>query len=206
MALVKKTDELRDGGNERATPRAVPDLIAMLSSPDAGARRWAALDLAGAGDAAPTLVGALSSETDLAVRDAILTTLAGLDNALVPELLAVYLRSPDAGLRNAVAETIAQLAGTPAIIETLLSDPDPHMRIIAVMVLTLMADPSVPAWLASVVEDDQDPRVVASAIGELAELGDTSHLPLLARARARFPDDPFVSFTVGIAEERVAQS
>jgi HEAT repeat protein len=184
----------------------VPDLLEALTSPDAGVRRWSALDLAGVREAVPALAGALASEPDVAVRDAILTTLAEIDSEEIPDLLASYLRAPDARLRNAVTEIIAQLSGTPAIIDGLLRDTDPHMRISAVMVLTLMVDPSVPAKLTAVIENDSDPRVVAAAVGELAELGDASHLPLLAGARARFVDDPFVAFTVDLAAERVAKS
>jgi hypothetical protein len=87
----------------------------------------------------------------------------------------------------------------PAIVPRLLADPDHDVRVMTAMVLADLPHPSAPDWLAEMIENDLHPNVVASAIDALLPSLGPQHTELLREAVRRFPDDPFLRFTVEAA-------
>jgi len=188
------------------------DLVRQLDDPDGEVRRAAALGLGGVGlggvdlggvgraEVVAELLDRVEAEPEAAVRDAMLTTLAAHDTAPVAAALAAHLASDDARLRTAAAEALATMpVSVPAIIPRLLADPDHDVRLMTVMVLADLPHPGSRIWLATMIRDDPHPNVVASAIDALLPSFAPEHRELLERAVRRFPDDPFLRFTVEMA-------
>jgi HEAT repeat protein len=175
-------------------------LLGRLHDPDPEVRRQAALGLDGAAEAIPVLLERVAVETEGAVRDALLTTLAAHDTEQVAEGLAVHLASDEAALRTATAEALATMPGSvPALMPRLLRDDDHDVRVMAAMVLADLPHPSALSWLAEMIRDDPHPNVVASAIDALLPSLGPEQNDLLRDAMNRFPDDPFLRFTVEAA-------
>jgi HEAT repeat protein len=183
-------------------PQAVSaeDLMRQLDDVDGEVRRAAALGLDGVAEAVDSLLDRVADEDEPAVRDAILTTLAAHDTDRVAAALAVHLASDDAGLRTAVAETLATMpVSAVAIIPGLLADPDHDVRVMTAMVLADLSHPESLTWLEQMIRDDPHPNVVTAAIDALLPSLGPEHTELLERAARRFPDDPFLRFTVEAA-------
>ncbi|WP_433296675.1 HEAT repeat domain-containing protein [Actinoplanes sp. CA-030573] len=198
MGLVrKKTPEPEELEQEQPS---TADLLAQLDDPDPDRRREAALGLDGVAEAVGPLLDRVAQEEEAAVRDAILTTLAAHDTDEVAAGLAVHLATDEAGLRTAVAEALATMpVSTPAIIPRLIQDPDHDVRVMTAMVLADLPHPASLTWLAEMIRDDTHPNVVASAIDALLPSIGPEHTELLERAVRRFPNDPFLRFTVEAA-------
>ncbi|GAA2621960.1 HEAT repeat domain-containing protein [Paractinoplanes durhamensis] len=196
MGLVRRSAE------PMPEPPAVSadDLIRQLDDADPEARRVAALGLEGVAGAVEPLLDRVGAEEQPAVRDAMLTTLAGHDTDRVAAGLAVHLASEDAGLRTAAAEALAAMpVSVPALVPRLLEDPDHDVRMLCARVLADLPHPEALTWLAVMIKDDPHPNVVASAIDALLPSLGPEHAELLQRAVRRFPDDPFLRFTVEAA-------
>jgi len=84
------------------------------------------------------LAARVALECDLAAREAMLTALAGSRDAAAARTLAQLLRSQDAGLRNAVVDTLGQMPATAAIAPELLADEDAGVRVLTVMLLSAL--------------------------------------------------------------------
>jgi HEAT repeat protein len=182
--------------------RPLDDPRAELRSPDPDRRRAAAVLLMDAQDAKQLLAAHVGIEEDVVVRQAMLTALVGCDDVAVARTLAQLLRGEDAALRSAVADTLGQMPATAAIIEELLGDQDPDVRVLSVMLLRSLQLPAVPQWLLEVVERDTHPNVVGAALGELTEVGDATMICAFERAPARFPGDAFIAFSAATAASR----
>jgi len=196
VGLVRRKDEPE---TDAGLP-SVEELLSALDDPDPERRRAAALAL----DAVPLAVEALltriGSEPEPRVRDAMLTTLAAHDTPEVAEALAAHLASDDAALRTAVAETLATMPGSvPALIPRLMVAPDHDVRVMTAMVLADLPHPDSLTRLAEMIRDDPHPNVVATAIDALMPSLGPEHTALLRDAVRRFPDDPFLRFTVEAA-------
>jgi HEAT repeat protein len=184
---------------EKAAPSAA-SLVEQLDDPDPDVRREAALGLDGSAEAVPALIPRVAGETDPAVRDAMLTTLAAHDTDEVAEALAVHLASDEASLRTSAAEALATMPGSvPAIIPRLVQDPDHDVRVMTAMVLADLPHPGALTWLADMIRADPHPNVVTAAIDALLPSITPEHTELLRDAVHRFPDDPFLRFTVEAA-------
>ena len=178
-----------------------------LDSPDPERRRKAALCLDGVAEAVPALFDRLAVETEPAVRDALLTPLAGQDTDAVAIGLAGHLASEDPGLRTAVAEAMAAMPeSVPVLMPDLLTDPDHDVRILTVMVLANLQHSEVDSWLVAMIRDDPHPNVVTAAIGALLPSAGAEHATLLQDALRRFPDDPFLCFIVKTAMPRLVEA
>jgi HEAT repeat protein len=185
---------------ETAAPPSTDTLMSQLDDPDPNCRREAALGLEGIGEAVPALLDRIATETEPAARDAMMTTLAAHDTAAVAEGLAVHLATDDAGLRTAAAEALATMpASVPAIVPRLLADPDHDVRVMTAMVLADLPHPESQTWLARMIAEDEHPNVVTAAIDALLPSLGPEHHDLLRAAVQRFPDDPFLRFTVEAA-------
>jgi HEAT repeat protein len=196
VGLVRREQPTAEPGN---APSAGA-LLEQLDDPDPDVRREAALALDGSAEAVPALIERVAGEADPAVRDAMLTTLAAHDTDEVAEALAVHLASDDASLRTSAAEALATMpVSVPAIIPRLVKDPDHDVRVMTAMVLADLPHPGSLTWLADMIREDPHPNVVTAAIDALLPSLVPEHTALLRDAVDRFPDDPFLRFTVEAA-------
>ncbi|MEV6298800.1 HEAT repeat domain-containing protein [Actinoplanes sp. NPDC051861] len=204
MGLVRKQAPQQP---EEVLPPESPStetLLGQIGDADANVRREAALGLSGAAEAVPELLARVAVETETNVRDAVLTTLAAHDTEPVAGALAVHLASDDAALRTAVAEALASMpASMPSLIPDLLAAPDHDVRVMTAMVLADLAHPEAQVWLTRMIAEDPHPNVVTAAIDALLPAAGAEHAPVLEAAVARFPDDPFLRFTVQAALPRL---
>ncbi|NWK76516.1 HEAT repeat domain-containing protein [Aquitalea sp. LB_tupeE] len=203
MALKKSvTPAIEDA----AESLSFADLITRLSSVSVDERRQAALALGQFPEAVLPLCRILPAESDRAVRDAALGSLRRLGGVEVAQHLADFLRSDDPMLRNGVIEVLQEMPdATASLVETLLRDVDPDVRIFTVNILESLKHPGVEGWLISVVEQDMHCNVVATAIDLLGEVGSPHALASLESAANRFADDPFIRFAVDMAKARIRQ-
>jgi hypothetical protein len=118
--------------------------------------------------------------------------------------LAEHLSSDDAALRTAAAEAMATMPGSvPALVPQLIADPDHDVRVMTAMVLADLPHPGSLSWLATMISEDPHPNVVTAAIDALLPAAGAEQIPLLESAMWRFPDDPFLRFTVEKAMPRL---
>lgn len=182
------------------------ELVTLLTDPDPDRRRWAALELDGDADAVVALLDRVGVEESQAARHALLTTLAAHDTEPVARALVTHLSSDDAALRVAVAGALSTMtAATPPLLAELVAADDPDIRIMTAMILDDLADPAALDWLIRMIDTDQSANVVTAAIDAFLPLATAEHADLLARTRQRFPDDPFLHFTVDNAVPRLAE-
>lgn len=189
---------------DRAPTRDLPGLLTQLRSGDPDQRRWAARDLAAHPQAAAALGEQLLREAAPGVREALLTSLAGMASEAAASALLPLLRSDDAQLRNGAIEALAGMPQAVAPhIAGLLRDGDVDVRIFTVNLLGELSHPQVPGWLAQVLAQEADVNVVAAAVEVLAEVGSPAHADALREARSRFAGDAFIGFAIDIALARI---
>ncbi len=205
MPLVQRPAPVSSPDCRRGLELDVDALTAQLADPAASVRRWAARDLAQFPEAAEALVARLRIETDLAVREVILTTLTRLGNAIAVAGLLHCLRSEDARLRNDAIEAMKALPDAVApIMGELLLDDDPDVRIFAVNILESLRHPRVERWLIEVIEKDPQVNVCGAAVDLLTEVGTPAAHPALLGLRRRFPQEPYIQFAAELALKRTA--
>jgi HEAT repeat protein len=204
MAFVKKKHSETVPLEERRHGRDCPGLLAQLGDPDPAARRWAARDLLQYPETACQLVERLKLEPEASVRQVILTTLSRIGDPAAVAGLVECLRSEDAAVRNEVVEAMKQLPDEVApIMQQLLTDTDPDVRIFTVNILESLRHPGVEAWLIEVIENDPQINVCATAVDLLGEVGTEAARGPLARLKNRFADDPYIQFATGLALKRI---
>ena len=204
MAFIKKQNTECVVQEERQQARECPDLLVGLEDDNASVRRWAARDLVNCQDVASALVDRLKREGDLSVREVILTTLTRLGDATAVAGLVDCLHSEDAALRNEAIEAMKQLPDEVApIMQGLLADPDPDVRIFAVNILESLRHPDVESWLIDVIETDPHVNVCGTALDLLSEVGTEAALEPLARFKTRFADEPYIQFAADLALSRI---
>jgi HEAT repeat protein len=197
MGLVRRTTGQRDG----SPPDAV---VATLDSADPEIRRSGALHLDVQSGAVESLLDHVAEEPDPTARDAMLTVLAAEDSEAVARGLVRHLASEDAGLRNAVVDVLAMMTrAVPALLPELTISPDSDVRILSAMLLGNLAHPAVVPALEAMIATDPHPNVVAAAIDALLPIATAEHVALLEGALTRFPEDPFLRFTIQAAVPRL---
>lgn len=207
MVFIKKKNTESVVQEDRKQTRDCPNLLAGLEDDNPTARRWAARDLVNCPDVATALVDRLKREDDLSVREVILTTLTRLGDSMAVAGLIDCLRSEDAALRNEAIEAMKQLPDEVApIMQGLLADHDPDVRIFAVNILESLRHPDVESWLIEVIETDAHVNVCATALDLLSEVGTAWALEPLARLKARFTDEPYIQFAADLALWRIHES
>ena len=180
------------------------ELIKNLTSEEAGTRRRAARDLASYPEAAKVLCERLGEEPALSVRQTILTSVIEIANEDVAAGLVPYLRSEDAGLRNAAVEALQEMPDVAGpYVRVLLSDGDSDVRIFAVDVLQSLCHADAPRWLADLLAREPHVNVAATAVDRLAEVGTPEMIPVLQAVAARFVGEPFIQFAVATAISRI---
>lgn len=202
---LKPTGSLPPAQAAAPEPRSRESLVAELAAPDANRRRQAAQALAGHRDAVEDLCRRLEQEEDVAVWDAILTTLVRTGGPQALQGLLRFLRAEPAQLRNEVLEalkTFPEEEILPAI-EKLLADPDPHLRIAVIHLIQALGYPAGVNTLTSILEREEHINVAATAVDLLAEMGTQESAPSLEQARVRFSGIPFLVFAIDTALSRI---
>jgi len=188
----------------REYPRDLDGLCAQMADPDPGVRRWAARDLAMHSQAVNQLVARLGVEPDASVRAVIFSSLAQIGGPAVVDAVLPLLRSEDAMLRNAAIEVLAGLPDAVAPrIEALLADADSDVRIFSINLLGQLPHPSVPKWLAQVLQREMQANVVGAALDVLAEVGGPELAQPLRQTLARFADEPYMAFAAELVLRRI---
>ena len=205
MAFIKKTTIEPLVTDERRQARDCATLVLQLDDARAMARRWAARDLMDCPAASAALVDRLQREDDESVRQIILSTLTSLGDEVAVAGLVHCLRSEDVALRNEAIEAMKQLPDEVApIMRGLLSDDNSDVRIFAVNILESLRHPEVEAWLITVIEDDAQLNVCATAVDLLGEVGSVAAQEPLLRLKARYADEPYIQFAADLALKRIA--
>lgn len=187
---------------EAAPPGGLDAFREALTSAEPGTRRQAAVDLGTVsqedqGQAISALLAALAVETVPGVQDALLGQLARHDRPEVAAGLVPYLASEDATMRNGVVGALARIPQAMLLyLPSLLQDQDPDVRILTVMVLAQMEVPEAESWLTEIALHDTNHNAVAAAIGELVPIAGARCTDTLVAAGEKFPQDPFIQFTV----------
>jgi HEAT repeat protein len=178
-------------------------LLAGLQSPSAQMRRGAARDLGAFPESAEALCGALASEQNESVRVAIFTALILLATKRAAGGLIPLLQSEDVGLRNGAIEALKTMPDSAAecIAEIFASTTD--VRIFGVEILGALEHPDRQAWLLQVIEADRELNVCAAAVEALLDCGDRTAVGPLLALLARFPDEPFLEFSIHTALARI---
>ncbi|QFY44377.1 HEAT repeat domain-containing protein [Candidatus Methylospira mobilis] len=204
MPIIKQQAPQISGEDKRQRPRDFDGLTAALNSGDEVIRRWAVRDLAEFPAAGGALAARLKREPNAAVRNAILTALTRLGDKEAVDGLVECLRSEDVALRNAAMEAMKELPAEVApIMDTLLSDNDPDVRIFAVSILESLRHPRVEVWLKAVIEHDPHVNVCATAADLLSELASEISRTALERLPLRFPEEPYIAFVTDLALKRL---
>ncbi len=207
MAFIKKTSPPTPAAEDREMVRDCAGLIEQLTNADPAIRRWAARDLMSFPQATAALAARIQAEEELSVREVILTTLTRLGGPIAVAGLVECLRSEDAQVRY---EAIASMKALPnevaPIMDGLLLDTDPDVRIMAVNILESLRHPKVEEWLISVIDRDQAVNVCGTAVDLLGELGSPISHDALERLKLRFSDEPYIQFAAELALKRTAKT
>jgi hypothetical protein len=200
MPLVKKSLADRQ-------PPAVADGLAQatdrLHSANAQDRWEAARQLAEFAGAATVLSRHLTEEQDERVREAVLTSLAKINNDESFDAILPYLRVDDAAIRTAALDALKlmpDVAG--ARLDVLLHDPDADVRVLACDLARAVPPAIAQKSLAAILASEAEINVCAAAIDLLAEIGTPEILPELALCAERF-SAPFLNFSVQIATNQI---
>lgn len=182
-------------------------LLKRLSGSDPDDRRRAAHGLSCHPDATAALAARLECEPDLRVRDALFSSLVDIGGTPTASLVASLLRSADAGLRGGAVEALKRL-GEDAfpVLDALLGDPDPDVRILVVEVTRAWPSALAVPRLQRVIENDPHVNVCGAAVDAATEAGTGDLLMALEGLRVRFADEPFLVFAVDIACSRLRAS
>lgn len=185
-------------------PDDLQALTMQLQQGAAGERREAARALAALPHTSALLARQLEEETERSVLEALVTSLAERADEMAVTALLDCLRSEDAALRND-AIAVLKVAGRhhPALIQDALADSDSDVRILAIGILESLKHPDVELWLIDLIEHDPHLNVCACAVDLLCEVGTERAVPALENCRARFPDEAFLDFAIGLALTRL---
>jgi hypothetical protein len=206
MGLVKrKAIQLVEPG-VRGQKQEGNKLVADLEDDEAAVRRQAIRDITYSPDAAATLVSRVTREGDVAVRELILNTLIRLNDPSAIGGLVDCLRSEDAALRNEVIETFKRMGKeVEPILQSLLDDPDPDVRIFVLNCFDSEQHADVESWLIKVIELDLQVNVCATAVDLLCELGTEAAIDPLVQLKERFTFQPYIQFAADLALKRIRE-
>jgi HEAT repeat protein len=202
MPLVRKPSS----ASETPVPdgRTLAEIFASGSDDD----RWtAARRAAAAPDGVTLLADALAKERNPRVREAIFTALAKIATPDSAGAALPGLRSDDAAERTAALDALRAMPAAAAThLSRLLRDDDPDVRLLACEIARALPPGEASHALGELIDRETSGNVCAAAVEVLAEIGDATSLPILARCAARFPDDPFLTFAVKAASDRIGSS
>jgi HEAT repeat protein len=181
------------------------DVLKSLSSPDPE-RRWAAARGAASLVGADLALGAaLRSESDVRVREAILTSLARIGTPAAIESIVGLLRSDDANLRTGALDALRiMVAHVPELLPGLLSDPDVDVRILCCELARSLPSPDAARLMCRVLDEETEANVCAAAVEVLAEVGGIEALPSLRNCASRFGNSAFLTFAIRVVIDRLS--
>lgn len=206
MGLVKGKIIRTTKRDHSAEQRDGEKQVAELEDSDATVRRHAAQKISACPGAATALISRLKREENTAVRQAILSALSRLHDPSIGSGLADCLRSEDAALRNDVIETFRQLGDEIApTLRSLLTDPNPDVRIFAVNILDSEHHPDAEQWLLEIIEHDAHVNVCATAVDLLCEVGSEAAIDPLLHLKARFAHEAYIQFACDLALKRIRE-
>lgn len=203
MPFIKRDTSVSNSNGNRADD--IARHVASLNSSDAEARWTAARALGGRTDAVAALGAALSAEQIPRVREAILTALVRTGDRGSVLALLPYIRSQDAGQRGAAIEALQSLPeAVLPFMETLLSDDDTDVRLLATELARNLSTKDATRLLCGLLENEPHPNVCAAAIDVLAEVGNRDAVPFLKACAERFSSTPFLPFAVATTIARIS--
>lgn len=204
MGFVKRPVTNSDRHDERAQNRELPGLLAALNNSDPTARRWAVRDLVQHPGAVVALNKQLLVENDTSVRKAILLALTQSGSREAIDSLISYLRSEDVAMRNEAIEAMKLMPDSVGpLMNSLLHDTDPDVRIFSVNVLESLKHPNVEQWLIDVIAHDDHINVCATAVDLLVEVGTAESVIPLQNLKQKFRYEPYISFAADLAIKRI---
>jgi HEAT repeat protein len=206
MGLVKRKPN--QASSARKPKRQNCELLAVsLDDSDATVRRHSARDMVHCPNAVDALANRLKQEEDVAVREAILDTLAKLKEPSAIDELVACLHGEDVALRNEAIEALKHISFDLSVtIRSLLSDQDADVRIFAVNILESRCEPDVESWLIDVIEQDENMNVCATAADLLCEVGTKAALDPLMRLKERFASEAYIQFASDLALKRIRET
>jgi len=208
MGLKKATTKQHktDASDEhRHDKRNQQHLLEQLGESYSENRRLAALDLGAYPEAVETLCTQLANESNLAVVEAIFSSLIRIAGTSVVQRLLPFLRSENAVLRNQTVEALQLLPDDlEPHMEELLHDDDADVRIFAINIIGNLKHSRVNTWLNQVIEQDINLNVCTTAVDVLAEVGTEENIPALKALPARFSNNSYVNFAVDLTIKRIS--
>lgn len=187
----------------RPKPSAA-EVLAGLGSASHEERWSAARAAADLPDAAAALAAALPQETDRRVRAAMFTSLARIGTHDSIARMVPLLRSDDAALRTGALDALrSSVIATHELLPQLLSDPDGDVRMLSCELARGLTAEEASRTLGALLEREVEINVCAAAVEVLAEVGDHTALPALARCAQRFSGAPFLIFAIKLATDRI---
>jgi HEAT repeat protein len=114
------------------------------------------------------------------------------------------IRSSDAALRGGAVEALKNLGDEAVpVLDELLGDPDADVRLLAIEVTRAWSTAVALPRLRRIIETDQHVNVCAAAVDVATEVGTEELLAPLTTLHVRFADEPFLTFAIDIARDRI---
>ncbi len=202
MGLVKRTSSPAPVAD--VAEATVETLLADLHSTDSQTRRAAARRLGEHPEAAGDLCRAVAAEVQESVRVAMFTALIRIGTKPAAAGLIPLLQSEDVGLRNGAIEVLKTMPDSAAECISEIFAGSTDVRIFGVEILGALAHPDRQSWLLQVIEADRELNVCAAAVEALAECGDGDAVAPLQALLERFPNEPFLEFSIRTALAQIA--
>jgi HEAT repeat protein len=188
------------------TPAAL-DAAAVFAALARGTddERWsAARAAADLPNSVPALEDALRRERSPVVREAIFSALARIATTQSVEAVLPFLRSDDSSVRTEASDALLAMREVVwPYVAPLLRDANADVRILACGLVRDMPGQAAVDLCCGLLDAEAEPNVCAAAVEVLAEVGDSSALPVLERCAKRFGDTPFLTFSIQMAIDRV---
>lgn len=167
-------------------------------------RREAAFALYGREAAVTVLTQRLIVESNVAVRDALVSTLVSIASPEVIDFFIRKIRSDDARRRSEAVMALQQMPEQSATkIRALLSDPDSDVRIMAVDIIRLLPIADAAEWLGTLLQTEKHANVIGAALDRLSEIGRPADVKAIEAVAQRFTSDAFIRFAAEHAARRI---
>jgi HEAT repeat protein len=201
MPLIRKPSQ------PTADPAPASAVSASLTEGTSDQRWAAARAAAGTPDGVALLAGALSRESDPRVREAIFTSLARVATVQSAAAVVPFLRSDDSNLRTGAIDALLAMPQAASVhLPGLLADRDADVRLLSCGLVRGLPDAEANRLLCDLLDIETEKNVCAAAVEVLAEIGQPEALSSLARCAARFESDPFITFSIKVATDRIDAS
>jgi len=202
MPLIRKPPVEAAG-----TPASAPDAAAVFAALARGTddERWsAARAAADLPDSVPALEDALRRERSPVVREALFSALAHIATTQSVEAVLPLLRSDDAAVRTEASDALLAMKDVVwPYVAPLLRHANADVRVLACGLVRNMPGQVAASLCCGILDAEPEPNVCAAAVEVLAEVGESSALPVLERCAKRFSDTPFLTFSIQMAIDRV---